>query len=57
MTDKVRIVVVKRVADYHASIGGTGCWGCGATHYEAIGDLVFHYPERFSVDIKLDWEA
>jgi len=49
MADEKRtIVVVRRSADYHASIKGIpGCWGCGRSPEEAVGALIGAWPEYF----------
>lgn len=48
--EPVRIVVTKRISDFHACIEGKETlWGCGETYAKAIGDLVMAHEEAFNI--------
>lgn len=48
----MKIAIVKRHSDYHASIDKPGCWGCGRSPIEAIGQLVAAHAEEFQIEIE-----
>ena len=49
---KIGVAVTKRAYDYKAQIENRpGCWGCGHTTLEAIGDLIHTHAEQFGIEI------
>jgi hypothetical protein len=54
-TARTKVVVTRRLSDYHAAIEGTKGrkWGCGKTIDEAVGALVRNHPEAFWTSVDL----
>lgn len=53
--NSTRIRVRRRHDDWHASIPGqAGYWGVGSTPAEALGNLLYAYPEAFGIALEIE---
>jgi len=44
----------QRMPKFHVQVKGkAGCWACGRSVAEAIGDLIQHHPESFGIKTKI----
>jgi hypothetical protein len=50
------IIVTRRERDFHACLKDhPGIWGCGRSHYEAVGNVISAHWEIFKVRVNHQW--